>query len=362
MLKNSESKTLDLSGRETQVELMSEASRAPSVHNVQPAIWAFVPEKNQILLYADPTRRLPIGDASGNDNRISLGASFEGMKIALSRHGLKLGAPVFGPSTTNATIDPMISPMISPKISDLVASAEVSNGADTDSLALYVSLRASYRGKFVQSTSKQRNELKRRLGTYVGVILVSEKTKIRSTVEMGDEAAAEFMNNSAYAKELFQWLRLSPKHPGWNRDGLNADALALSKAERPLASLLMRPQVFGPLAKLGLTKILIAESPKGVTADALIILTAPQSEDAFETGRRFYRVWLEACAAGYSLCPISALADSRASAAKLVKKFRIPNGHRIVNVFRAGIRPPSKALKLSPRLPATELLRKILPC
>jgi hypothetical protein len=350
MLKNSELKLLDLSVRETQVELMTEASRAPSVHNVQPAIWAFVPEERQILLYADPTRRLPVGDASGNDNRISLGASFEGMKIALSRHGLKLGTPIFGPTTTIA------------KISDLVASAEVSEGAEANSLAPYVSLRSSYRGKFVQSTSKQRNELKRRLATHEGVVLVSEKKKIRDTVEMGDVATAEFMADPAYANELFQWLRLSPKHPGWNRDGLNAEALAISKAERPLASLLMRPQVFGPLAKMGLTKLLIAESPKGVTADTLIVLTAPNSEDAFETGRRFYRVWLEACAAGYSLCPISALADSKASAAKLVKKFKIADGHRIVNVFRAGIRPKTKALKLSPRLPAAELLRKVLPC
>jgi hypothetical protein len=341
----------DLGNRENQVALMSEASRAPSVHNVQPAIWAFVPEKSQILLFADPSRRLSVGDASGNDNRISLGAAFEGMKIALSRHGLELGEPQLSKKKSAA-----------PKINELVASAEITGPAKIDPLAPFIMSRASYRGKFDPSTSKKRTELKRRLSRLENVLVVSDKNKVREFVEMGDDATVEFMNNPAYAKELFQWLRLSPKHPAWNRDGLNAEALALSKTERPLASLFMRPEVFGPLAKIGMSKFLIAESPKGVTADALLVLTALRDEDPFETGRRFYRMWLEACAAGYSLCPISALADSKDSAKKIMKKLAINPEHRIVNVFRAGIRPTSLPLKLSPRLPAAELLRKVLPC
>ena len=335
MTKNTETPTFDLRLPETQYALMSEASRAPSVHNVQPAIWAFVPEKNQILLYADPSRRLRVGDPNGNDHRISLGAAFEGMKIALSRHRLNLSAPILLPLKKGTP----------EKLNELIASAEITGPTEVDPLAPYVSLRASYRGKFAVGTSKKRAELKQRLSRIENSHLLSEKKKIREIVELGDSATVEFMNNPAYAKELFQWLRLSPKHPGWNRDGLNAEALALSKAERPLASLLMRPEVFAPLAKLGMSKFLLAESPKGMTADALIVLTAPLSEDPFETGRRFYRMWLEACAAGYSLCPISALADSKTTSAKLIKKLRLDNKsgpeHRIVNVFRAGIRPES---------------------
>ena len=342
--------TFDLRLPEAQYELLSEASRAPSVHNVQPAIWAFIPEKNQVLLYADPSRRLPVGDASGNDNRISLGAAFEGMRIAFSRHGLELGEPELSAPQKSHT-----------KLNELVAAATIEGKCKVDPLAPYVSQRASYRGKFEVSTSKKRAELKRRMSRVDHTLLVTEKRKIHEIVEMGDDVTTELMNKPAYAKELFQWLRLSPKHPSWNRDGLNAEVLALSKVERPLASLLMRPEVFGPLAKLGMSKFLIAESPQGVTADALLVMTAPRDEDAFATGRRFYRMWLEACAAGYSLCPISALADSKESAAKLVKKLRVDPDHRIVNVFRAGIRTKSQPLKLTPRLPAAELLRKVLP-
>jgi nitroreductase len=344
-------KTFDLSLAETQLALMSEASRAPSVHNVQPAIWAFVPEKNQVLLYADPSRRLPVGDAGGNDNRMSLGAAFEGMKIAFSRHGLALSEPKLSAKGRAFT-----------QLNELVASAKISDTGKIDPLAAFVFSRASYRGKFAPSTSKKRTELKRRLSRIENVLIVSDKMKVRELVEMGDDATAKFMGDPAYAKELFKWLRLSPKHPGWNRDGLNAEALALSRAERPLASLLMRPEVFGPLAKVGMGKFIIAESPQGVTADALLVLTAPRREDPFETGRCFYRMWLEACAAGYSLCPISALADSKDSASKITKMLAVNPEHRLVNVFRAGIRPKSLPLKLSPRLPAAELLRKVLPC
>ena len=72
--------------------LVDEARRAPSVHNIQPARWA-LPEPGVLALHADPGRTLPIADPSGHDVRVSLGAAWEGMSIALSRRGFTAGPP-----------------------------------------------------------------------------------------------------------------------------------------------------------------------------------------------------------------------------------------------------------------------------
>ena len=65
-----------------------------------------------------------------------------------------------------------------------------------------------------------------------------------------------------YQAELFDWMRLSPSHANWNRDGLNADCLAMSAVERTAARLLFRPRVFRALGKIGLARLLIAEAAR----------------------------------------------------------------------------------------------------
>ena len=83
--------SLPMPTREEQFAIVAEASRAPSVHNVQPARWRFMP--GAVLLLEDVRRRLPDADPSGHDTLVSLGAAWEGMRIALSLRGLELDTP-----------------------------------------------------------------------------------------------------------------------------------------------------------------------------------------------------------------------------------------------------------------------------
>ena len=78
--------------RDEQMAILAEVSRAPSVHNVQPARWRF--ENDGVTLLQDRSRRLPASDPTGRDVEASLGASFEGMVLALSRLGLGLSEPL----------------------------------------------------------------------------------------------------------------------------------------------------------------------------------------------------------------------------------------------------------------------------
>lgn len=66
--------------------LLNFAVLAPSSHNSQP--WAFSVEKNSILVYAEPKRRLKVGDKDSRFLFISLGCAIANIVIAADYYGL----------------------------------------------------------------------------------------------------------------------------------------------------------------------------------------------------------------------------------------------------------------------------------
>lgn len=326
--------------RELQHALVSEAARAPSVHNVQPARWRFEPNGG-VRLFRATRRVLPTADPSGHDVRLSLGAAWEGLSIALSRCGLALTEPE--PLSANA--GPDLAPIVHAR---LVASH---NGEDR--LATWVEKRRSYRGTF-QRTSP---EVLERLEAFRAddVSFTDPSASLAPFAAMYDHANYAFLTNPAYQDELYQWLRLERSHRDWGRDGINADCLALSASERWVASVAFRPRVFRRLVHVGIGRMLVSEAAQIRSAAALLLFVPERSLSEFAVGRRFYRLWLELTALGLSLAPMSALADSPESAAALSEMHGIPASRRLANVFRVGT-PPPRGVARSPRLPVGELL------
>jgi hypothetical protein len=70
---------------ETGRYVVAEAVWAPSVHNTQP--WRFVTEGQQISLYADADRALPVADPDGRQMMISCGAALFSVRLALRSLG-----------------------------------------------------------------------------------------------------------------------------------------------------------------------------------------------------------------------------------------------------------------------------------
>jgi hypothetical protein len=118
----------------------------------------------------------------------------------------------------------------------------------------------------------------------------------------------------------------------------------------------MAPAGFELMRRLGLAGALISERSKTASAGALLLFTAPAGEDPFHTGRAFYRTWLEVTAHGLALCPMSVLADSKRANDEIRRRFALPPARRLVNVFRIGAPPPGFPARLTPRLPAEELI------
>lgn len=332
--------------RDTQLRLVGEANRAPSVHNVQPTRWRFLPG-GDVLLFEDRRRRLPIADPMGHDGRISLGATFEGLDLALSRRGLRLETPELPSFRENGPAD-------LPHLA-LVARTSLAPTGRIDPLAAYVSRRRTFRRSFQPADDVSMGRLTRLCQSWADVVPLFNRPDIEDIAGLHDQCTQDFFAQPGYQAELYCWTRFSPKHPLWNRDGLNADSLGLSRSERLAAMLLFRPRVFEILKTSRLASLLISDAAKTRSASAILILTANGQEDPFLTGRRFYRLWLEVCGAGFSLCPMSALVDSPQGAGYLRQRYAIGGDRRIVNAFRVGL-ASGDALPPTPRLPAEELL------
>ncbi|HET9767247.1 MAG TPA: hypothetical protein VFS60_10385 [Thermoanaerobaculia bacterium] len=319
-------------------ELAAEAARAPSVHNVQPARWRFLPG-GEVLLFRDLARTLPAADPSGHDVLLSMGAAFEGMALALSKRGIAL---VVERELGEATSEPGL---------ELVARGALVDGAVADPLAEWVPHRRAFRGVFAPVAG---GELAGLAGS-ADVRVIADRATIRDIAGRYDRSSLGFLRQPAYLRELYDWCRFSRRHPRWDRDGLNADCLALSAVERIAASWLLRPPVFAVLRQLGLGGLVISEAAQIRSAAAVVLLVAPRSQPPFAVGRRFYRLWLEITALGLMLVPMSALADDPAEAERLAAAHNVPATHRVVNAFRVG-KPGPRGMATSPRLPVGELL------
>jgi hypothetical protein len=261
------------------------------------------------------------------------------MAMALSRRQCTLGAPTPESRAVAAGCSPVVG-------------AELRPAAVADPLVTFVFKRGSWRGQFAPPAAADRERLAAVAAE--DVRLVTDALGIAGIARAHDLATWQFERRDEFHRELWEWLRLSPRHPRYHRDGLNAECLALSSAERAAAELLLRPRLFHLLGRAGLARHLISEAAQVRSALALLLFCPRRSESAFDVGRRMYRLWLEVTAAGLHAAPMSACADDRATREAIERRHGIPPDRRLANLFRVGRAPA--AVPVSPRVPAAELL------
>ncbi len=315
-------------------ELIAAASASPSVHNVQPARWRI--EGEALVLLEDMSRRLSVGDPEGHDAAISLGASVEGLAIAASQHGLWAAVTMLNGDT---------SPLRE------VARITFTKGAKLDPLAPILGKRASWRGEFHAPTDEDRAAAKALEGP--DRILLLRPKRIRALASFYDMASLGFMRNAAFRKELVSWMRLKPSHKDWSRDGLNAEAMGLSRMEAMGAKIVLG-RLFKPLDLFGFSDRLLGEKDSFENAVGVVLFHRPSDEDPFESGRHFHRLWLEIDALGLGANVLAAVADDPEISASVSSSVRIPQGRRLVSAFRFGKRDGERFAPA--RLPLDELI------
>ncbi|GLK50041.1 hypothetical protein GCM10017620_30150 [Brevundimonas intermedia] len=305
--------------------LVAETALSPSVHNTQPTRWRLTPD-GRVQVLEDDGRRLPIGDPEGRDLNVSHGSAVEGFCLAAGRRGLVVDVRHDGVN---------------------VAELTVYTGGISDPLAVFLTQRRTYRGKF-EGGEVARAALARLEGSE-DLIIVKTPEPIAELARLYDEASLRWFRNAPYRAELVSWMRLSRRHPSWSLDGLNAEAMEMSGIEAVGAGVVLRPGVFETLDRVGLAGALVAEAAVVCSASAIVLFHRPADEAPFDTGRRFHRAWLGFTQAGLSAAPMAVLADDVEARERLQADFGIGGHRRLITAFRLGI-APAHDLAPKPRL------------
>lgn len=299
------------------------ANLAPSVHNTQPTRWRLCDDGTVLLLEAID-RRLPIADPTGRDAAVSHGGAIEGFAIACAGIGIAIDVERVDDDSERGLLP--------------IARLTLRPGAEPDRLARYVDTRRSYRGAFAKH---QRSVDCAPLRAHGDVALVAYPDGIDRIAVLHDEGALRTYRDEAYRRELVSWLRLSSRHPRYALDGLNAEAMEMSRVQAAGAGLVLKPRIFEALDTIGIGRALVAEAAVVRSAQTIALFHRPVEEDALLTGRRFYRLWLEFEMIGLAAGAMSVLADDVEIRQKVVREFALPEARRLINVFRLGVPPRS---------------------
>jgi nitroreductase len=317
--------------------MVSEANLAPSVHNTQPTRWRLEPDGRVSVLEA-VDRRLPVGDPQGHDAGISHGAAIEGFALACAARGRGLMVQALD-GVTFSGLRP-------------VAQLSLSEEAEPDPLQVLAPVRRTYRGAFAPAQNYAALDALELVGD---VRLIRTPEGVAHLAQLNDEASLRAFRNGAYRAELLSWMRLSRRDSRWAVDGLNAEAMEMSPFEALGAGFVLRPGVFETLDRAGAASALVAEAKVVRSAHAIALFHRPNGEPPLETGRRFYRFWLEVAALGLSMAPMAVLADDPIAHRAIGEAFAMPQGRHLVTAFRLG-KPVREAKGAKPRLPLHDLL------
>ncbi len=324
--------------REQLLDIIREASIAPSVHNIQPIRWKL--DKENIILCRDHSIKLIYGDPTCRDINLSIGIALEGVSIAASLHGYSIRVEDAQSTNSSDNIKPCLIIYFEP-------------GAKKDPLADYVQKRTSWRGKFVK-TNHSENGLAAKLKNESCAIF-NTSYQLEKLGNLADVSSYHFMEQDDFRTELLSWMRLRKNHPRWFVDGLNAHALKMSWLEAIGASFVLGP-AFKTLKCMRLAKPLVSETSRFQNATALALLHRPVNETTQNNGRYFYRLWLEIERSGFKAQVIASLVDYEKSLNIIHEMANIPKDRTIVTAFLLG-KPPENAIQFErARLPLDDIL------
>lgn len=359
-------------------DLVALAARAPSAHNTQPWSPRVVPhaDGHAVEVAVVPGRTLPAGDPTSKDVLLSLGAWVECAAVGAAAAGRELvveplpalraldALPVRGPADPGR-------PVLRVRLGGSAAGPGPSTPDD-------VRARSVYRGELLGDPAVYEDLPAGTLPPGLSLRAV-DPDAMRRLVRWG--TVGTFARRPV-AEELLGWLRLSPRHPAYHRDGLDDRTLLIPPvAARTLAPVTRYPWLRDPaLAVLaaaaraaegllavrtrlrpgsaparGVHHVLVADgttAAPGIAparAQVLDSRTGLPEERVVDAGRALLRLWLHAHRAGHAVAPHSEVVDGPGPHAALRRYLGLTKTDVALAVFSTG--RPQGEVPRSARLP-----------
>lgn len=288
-------------------ELEPIVQRAPSAHNTQP--WTLAYGADHIDVGWDRACALPVSDPTRRDLFLGLGAFVETCLIAAADTGLLVAAE-------GLRLVPAATRYATPfTVTDLEE-------------------RRCARGRYDDGPLPEL-ELEPGLA----------RLPAAAVAPLLPRADRWMFGTPPVATELREWLRLTPSHPDYARDGLTDRALALSTVEAVGLRVALSDRVYRAGRRLGLPALLAATS----TVDGEVFVLTGSPTRLVDAGRRLMRTWLTLGRHGIAVHPLSQLLDCADTARALADLLPALAGPRVpLAVFRAGrpLAPPPRSARL----------------
>lgn len=314
--------------------LLRYALLAPSRHNSQP--WSFEIEGEELRVYADPTRALPVADLDGRQLLMACGAAIENLRVAAQHHGHRTSVEIASEHRRDGLVARV-------RLEERCATSE-----EVEELFHAIPRRRTNRlpldGREPPDglvTALLREA--RSLGAWLRPV---DETQRRAVAELVAEGDARQWSSGRFRAEVARWTRPNGTTRG---DGIPGYALGMSDAAALVHPLLVR---------LSSPAHAEAERARGraIGTKALLVLSTARDGRAewIRAGEALQRVLLRATAAGlyasYFQQPIE-LADLRARLRDTIGDPGVPQV-----MFRIGY---GLEVRPTPRRRVGEVLRRI---
>lgn len=253
--------------------LVHYATLAANSHNTQP--WLFEFGKGPIRILPDKTRATPIADPDDHHLYATLGCAAENLMLAASVDGKASAMAI------NADGSPEIE--LSGKTTEDVLFAPIASRQCT---------RSMYDGSVASTSELAALEQSAKVPS-CNLILVTDKPKIESILELILSANAGQVNNPAFVAELKDWLRFSASAAVEKGDGLYS-ACSGNPTMPQWIGQLMFPYVFKAEAE----NEKVAAQVRSSSGLAIFVSDKDDREHWVAAGRSYQRFALQATALG----------------------------------------------------------------
>jgi nitroreductase len=322
-------------------QVVEAATKAPSIHNTQP--WRFTARADQLDVFLDPARALPVLDPSGRQQVISCGVAVEFAVVALAAAGRLTEVELL---TDDADPDHLATIRLVGPIEATAGDREMAAAIDHRH-----TVRDPFQPRVVPT------ELLDRLQAGSGAVGVWFKPVTRSeeevaTVFLIDRAEEMEQGDPAYLAELQSWLRTDSAAV----DGVPVDAVPGGDPHQRPSNWTIRDFVVGSRPQ-GFAHAHDPDAPPPEVERPTVVLMGTDGDDRYDwlqAGRALARVLLIATSAGIAASPLTQALDWPATRTRLRSRLSLI-GHPQM-LLRMGYPQEGAPVASSGRRPVDEVL------